>query len=161
MNYLTDWFRNNKTAVGLTVALVAFIAIAAQFWGCAAEDFIKVDVPTTISQRLAVPPRVTLREARSVRVEWQSYSNRQTALLDGRISVGEDQAALLNAFTDFGIVQMEGAIGTAFPAGGAIASLLTFMIGLAFKRPGTDKLIAEEKERSYNKGVEVGRNGTP
>jgi hypothetical protein len=154
-----DWFKDNKTALGLMVALVVFLGVSWQLWGCSADDFIKVQIPTPISQKLGVPPRVSLREARFVRVEWQDYSNRQTAQLDGRISRGEDKAAMLMAFTDFGIVQMEGAVTSAFPAGGAVASLLSLLIGLAFKRPGTDKMVAKEKEDSFNAGYEKAKNG--
>ena len=53
-----------------------------------------------------------------------------------------------------------GALGeasNAFPGGALLFSGLSLAAGLFLKKPGTDKVVAKEKEDSYNAGLAKGK----
>jgi len=149
--------KQNKTSLGLFgLAAVTFVLMGVA-QGCNVQSWIPFHPPVEVVQALDLPEgKMTLAEADKVWRDWQYYVSTNTEALkvavDDSNKVYDFVASLLN--TGMGLVQ---GAAPSFPGGALILSLIAGGGGLLLKRPGEDARVAAEKQDSYNKGIEIGK----
>ncbi len=146
------WIKNNRWAVSMAISalLVAVVGVVAA--GCQLSDIVSVDVPSDIRKSVGVEGRVSLSEAEDVWSDWQSFVKRNTEKFDRETQESYELLGFISTATDIAITSANSAT-PAFPGGAMLVGLLSGAAGLFLKKPGTDKVIAKEKEDSYNAGV--------
>lgn len=157
--------RDNKAGTALAASAIVLLIVLLLAAGCSLADIVRVRAPVEVQAVVGVPPQVTLSDAGRVLAEYrakvQAEFNARSAAgaaFAERIESGWQFVGFAQSFLQAGASEA-GAAGLAALPGGALAlSALTFLSGLFFKRPGTSELVRREKEESYNKGIEVGRD---
>jgi hypothetical protein len=155
--------------------------LAALFFigGCQGFDYlIKVDVPTGMAQAVGTGARIPLAEAEFTLQQFETWATEQLRVFDANVQDAVWLHELVISVWDVNVgPTLEGAL-SGIPFGVAGFSILSWIVGgVLGKKKGTyttrdewqkklNDAIAEqlerlrvEKERSYNKGLEVGRNG--
>jgi len=154
---MVNWIKQNKYSLGLWGLTVAAFLVMGVAQGCNVQSWIPFTPPTEVTQALDLPEgKLTLAEANKVWADWQYYVSSNTEAL--KIAVEDSNrtydfiASLLN--TSMGLIQ---GAAPSFPGGALLLSVLAGGGGLLMKRPGEDAKVAAEKQDSYNKGIEVGK----
>ena len=100
--------------------------------------------------------------ADQIAADWSSYVERNTQALGVAITDAEERYVALRSISDLGLQAATGATQT-LPGGALLLSGLTLLGGLFIPKPGSQAQLRQEKEDSYNAGLERGqelpRNG--
>lgn len=152
MKSLIDFIRDNPTGIVLVLVAAVWITGACLMQGCEWGDIYRVQVPTGIAVSENTPPTMTLREAELAMKSYSDRANANIQLLAERIDRGWKVGGMVLGAFNVGIPFL-----AATPIGAALVPLLTLGAGIMFKKPGTDRTVATEKQASYNKGLEKGQ----
>lgn len=139
-----DWIRSNN--VGVLLLAVAALFATLSINGCELADIVKVQVPLELQKGLGMPSKVTLSDSDRYFQSWAAAGERYAKNIEG----GWQVVGAIQGLYDTGILAAQ----QAFPGAQLAFPLLTLVAGIFIKGPGTSK----EKQKSYNKGLEVGRN---
>jgi hypothetical protein len=173
-----DGLSENKTAIALFVtAAIAFFGLS-MAGGCDLRDMVRVKVPDKTQQALNQKSQVTLRQAEPLYEDYMAWAqnaaqqkiNEVEAYIASLNRAGDEFAEnieqgwqwydLASSITNMGVTALiagvESAPGIPAPIGGLLVAALAGGARIATKRPGTSRLVQQEKEDSYNKGREVG-----
>lgn len=150
---MIEWIKSNRITVSFAVAAVAVLLVSVAAAGCQVSDLITVDVPTDVKDAVGVDGRVSLTQVPDIWDDWQDYVKRNTERLERSTERSYELLGFINSATDIAIGAAEGA-ASSFPGGALLVGLLGGAAGLYMKKPGTDRVIAKEKEASYNAGME-------
>lgn len=146
MKDIKNWLANNKAGVSILAGVAAIFILLASMNGCEVTDVIKVNVPPAVQKATNSPPKVTLTDAPEI---METYVRGGQKFRDN-IARGYEWLGFLSALSSTGIEFGKSAI----PGGAIGLSLLTLVGGIMIKGPGT----AKEKNKSYNKGMQDGKN---
>lgn len=133
-------------AIGVLV--VTFTACS----GVTLADLIEVDVPRPVQESTGEPAKVSLNEAPYVRERYVNDFTTTLRQFDQEIADAQLFADFVGGLLNTGLELAEGPL-QGVPLGGVIFAALGGLTGLFLPKPGTSK----EKEKSYNKGHEIGR----
>lgn len=151
------WIRNNKSVVYFIILFLVLFVTLGLMQGCDLEKLIKVDAPPAVLAVVDLPEgEMTLAEADLVWKQWQAYVEFNSEAFQKAVQDAENRYAFISSMFNTGLGIGQGVLGE-FPGGALILSLLTGGAGLMMKRPKEDTRVAQEKEASYNKGLEVGK----
>lgn len=153
---MTDWIRSNPLSISFAFAAVISLFISLSAAGCQVSDLISVDVPEDVKEAVGVEGGVSLTDLPDVWDDWQEYVQRNTDRLESETERSYELLGFINSATELAITAASNA-APAFPGGAILVSLLTGAAGLYMKKPGTDRVIAKEKEDSYNAGMDKAR----
>ena len=146
---------NKKTyyiAAGACVLFFGSMAIS----GCDLKKIIHFDVPGDVQTAISVDPEPSLSDAQYVWDRWASWVDLNSEQLSRNIDNANERVAMIENVTAMGIGAL-GEASNAFPGGALLFSGLSLAVGLFLKKPGTDKVVAKEKEDSYNAGLAKGK----
>jgi hypothetical protein len=161
---MKEWIEQNKPAAFLaafTIFIGAFMAVAS---GCDLEQMVDVEVPTAV--RIAIepnrqpgdPPReYSLADADRIVADWESFVRTGTSQLEAALEYSRERHARLASVVDMGVAAVN-EVAPAIPGGAFLIGGLSLLTGIFLKRPGEDKRVAQEKEDSYNAGIELGKS---
>jgi len=141
--------------IGSAAASVLFISLAVQ--GCDIQKAIKFDVPSGVRLAVDTKEKEPLSDSDFVWSQWTSYVESNTTKLSENIKDAQSRVAMIKNVTSMGLSTLEG-VSSQFPGGALIFSGLSLLTGLFLKRPGEDKAVEKEKEKSYNAGLEKAKN---
>ena len=150
---MREWVSENKIVVSFFVASIAVMFISLAAYGCQISDLIRVDVPNDVKTAVGIEGNVTLTQIPDVWDDWQDYVEKNTKRLEAESERSYELLGFINSATNIAIGAAEGA-ASSFPGGALLIGLLSGAAGLYMKKPGTDRVIAKEKEASYNAGLE-------
>jgi hypothetical protein len=154
---MINWFKNNKVSAswGL-LAMLAILTVAA-ISGCQLSDLIKFDPPAAVSEALNDDRKaIPLSDSAEVWGQWNDWVVVNTNRLEDSIGEAQYRHGMISSMADMG-VQALNDIAPGFPGGALLVGGLSMMSGLFLKKPGADKVVAGEKEDSYNAGLEEGK----
>jgi hypothetical protein len=139
--------------VGLTI-----FTITAAITGCNLGDVIRTKVPPAVQKSETLPKTLTLNESE---VEFDRWLHNVAITSDQWTESIENSLALRHLLQDIAMTEFspERLAIMGLPVGGPAAMLLTFGLGTFLKRPGdvTQKAAAKEKEKSFNAGLDKGK----
>tara|TARA_R100000664_G_scaffold19967_1_gene29159 strand:- start:4604 stop:5056 length:453 start_codon:yes stop_codon:yes gene_type:complete len=144
----------NPTLWVITSALALLALLALN--GCNLKSAVKVDVPPGVADALQLDIPARLVQADQIAADWESYVERNTKALGIAISDAEDRYVALRSISDLGLQAAAGATQT-LPGGALLLSGLTLLGGLFIPKPGSQAQLRQEKEDSYNAGLERGQ----
>lgn len=154
---MKDWLKNNKYAIGMFALAGAGFVLMGVAQGCNMQAWVPLAVPPDVAQSIDLPEgKVTLAEANKIWSDWNHYVSSNTEALKVAVEDANRTYDFIASLMNTGMGLIHGA-APSFPGGALILSLLAGSGGLLLKRPGEDSRVAAEKEDSYNKGVEVGK----
>tara|TARA_R110001632_G_scaffold127001_1_gene240750 strand:- start:40 stop:558 length:519 start_codon:yes stop_codon:yes gene_type:complete len=153
---MIDWFKDNRNAVLLACSTLILLGVVSGAAGCSLQDFIKVDVPEDVQLVTDAPVQISLADAQFIWDEWEGFVDRNTNELAIAIGDAEQRYQTLSNVTSMGIEALTVQAGQ-IPGGAILVTGLSLLTGLFLKKPGTDKVVAGEKENSYNAGIESGK----
>lgn len=146
------WIKENKWCVTMFVMALLVAAMGVAAAGCQLQDLVSVKVPGDIREAVGVEGRVTLSNAPDVWSDWQKFVKTNTERFQRETENSYELLGFISTATDIAITSASAA-APAFPGGAVLVGLLSGAAGLFLKRPGTDKVIAKEKEDSFNAGA--------
>ena len=147
-----DW---RFLTAGAAAAGVLGICLTVQ--GCDIQKAIKFDIPSDVQGVIGSKEREPLANAEYVWKQWTSYVETNSAKLSQNIEGAQGQVAMIENLTSMGLSTLEGVSGQ-FPGGALAFSGLSLMAGWFLKRPGENKAVEKEKEKSYNAGLEKAKD---
>ena len=153
---MIDWLKDNRNAVFLLCSTLILLGLVSGAAGCSLQDLIKFDVPVAVQEVTDVPERVSLNSAPHVWEEWQKHIDSASNQLAIAIGEANERYEILSNLTNMGVEALSVQAGQ-FPGGALLVTGLSMLTGLFLKKPGTDRIIASEKEDSYNAGIDQGR----
>jgi len=143
-----------KTCIAIGVGLFALtIAVS----GCQMGDIVKVDVPLSVRAVVPSAPRVSYNQGVELFDDWQAQVKRTGNNFQLELEKKAELVSLLSSFTSNSITAGIPVLQS-IPGGGFLATGLLALGAWFTKSPGTSKLLAKEKEASFNKGMEKGTN---
>lgn len=140
------------TAAG--AAAILLICLSVQ--GCDLQKMVDVDVPTGVQKSIDAPEDVSLADSAYVWDQWQNWVSANSEAFARNIEDGKQRIALIENVTALGMGAL-GEVSGSFPGGALLFSGLSLLTGWFLKRPNEDKVVAKEKEDSYNAGIEKGK----
>jgi hypothetical protein len=150
---MREWVSENRLVVSFFLASVAVLLISLAAYGCQISDMIRVDVPKDVQHAVGIEGKVTLTQIPDVWDDWHDYVEKNTKRLEAETERSYELLGFINSATNIAIGAAEGA-ASSFPGGAILIGILSGAAGLYMKKPGTDRVIAKEKEASYNAGLE-------
>jgi len=154
---MVNWIKQNKSSVtfaGLALVFVLFCAVAQ---GCDLQKMIAFTPPVEVVQAIDLPEgKLTLADSAKVWTDWEYFVKSNTEALKIAVDDANQRYAFVSSLIDMGLGAAS-SFAPAFPGGAIVLSLLTGAAGVMVKKPGTDAVIAKEKEDSYNAGIELGK----
>ena len=153
---MTNWFKDNRNAVFFACATLILLGVVSGAAGCSLQDLIKFDVPADVQVATDSPERASLADAQFLWSEWQSFVDRGSNELAKAVGDANERYEALSNLTNMGIEALTDQAGQ-FPGGALLVTGLSVLTGLFLKKPGTDKVVAGEKENSYNAGIDAGK----
>lgn len=139
---------------GITSALALLALLALN--GCNLKSMVSVDVPSGVADALQLDIPAKLAQADQIAADWEGYVERNSKALAASIGEAEDRYAALKSITDLGLQAASTASAT-LPGGALLLSGLTLLGGLFIPKPGAQAQLRQEKEDSYNAGLERGQ----
>ena len=139
---------------GSSALLILGVCLAAQ--GCVLQKMVHFDVPGDVQTAISVEENPTLSDADYVWNRWQSWVQLNSEQLSRGIENSKERVSMIESVTAMGIGAL-GEVSNSFPGGALLFSGLSLATGLFIKRPKEDKIVAKEKEDSYNAGLEKGK----
>jgi len=149
---MKNWIQKNPLALSAAAAAVSVLMFCLAAAGCQVGDLIKVNVPSEVKEAVGVEGDVTLTEVPIVWEDWDQFVKRNTDRFESQTKKSYELLGFINTATDIAIASAESA-APAFPGGAIVFGLLAGTAGLFMKKPGADKVLAKEKEDSYNAGI--------
>ncbi len=146
----------NKNFYYAVCAAVGFFLIAMTVQGCDLQKMIDVDVPRDVQKSIGSEETISLADSTYEWNRWQDWVSTNSEAFARNIDAGNERVALIESITALGIGAL-GEVSTTFPGGAVVFSGLSLLAGWFLKKPGTDKVVAKEKEDSYNAGIEKGK----
>ena len=146
----------NKTAFlvgGVTLVLSVAMVFAS---GCSLGDLVQVRVPSGVQQSLAAPSQVTLNESTYTWDSWVHFVESNTEQFQDNIDRTNFVWGALSSAVNVGAESAQGPL-SALPGGAALISGLSLLTGLFLNKPGAVKKEAKEKEKSFNAGMNAGK----
>lgn len=140
-------FSTVSVVIGLALLMAGLVACAGFDMG----DIVRVKTPPQIQSTEGLPKSLTLNEAENEYQAWFEDVQREGARWRANIERGDEIAGLLGNLTLTALDQAGPTIA-GLPFGGAALPVVTALTGLFIGKRGQ----AKEKERSFNKGQEVG-----
>lgn len=174
---MIDWIKANKagvTVIGIAAALLSGLWL---IQGCSIYDMVKMPVPTKVQQTTGTAPTIPISEYPQVRQQYLENSAAGVEALDANYTDAAFWADLIASGINIG-VDVGSAEAATLPGGALLTTLIAGVGGLMLRKPGDGKTIgqlkqdladqakaelkkiADEKMKSYNKGVEVGKEGS-
>ena len=142
---------NNRVLfTGMAAVVVFATCFAVQ--GCDLQKMIKVDVPAGVQQSVPVGEEIPLSESEYAWDQWSNWVEANSEAFARNIEDGQSRLALVENLTAMGMGAL-GEVSNTFPGGALLFSGLSLLTGWFLKRPGEDKVVAKEKEDSYNAGL--------
>ena len=137
-------------------AAVGILGLCLTVQGCDLQKIVDVDVPAGVQQSIDAPEDVSLADSEYVWDQWQNWVTANSEAFARNIEDGKQRIALIENVTAMGMGAL-GEVSGSFPGGALLFSGLSLMTGWFLKRPNEDKVVAKEKEDSYNAGLERGK----
>lgn len=154
---MANWLKNNKVATSWGLLAMISILTVAAISGCQLADLIKFHPPAAVAEVLNYDrEEIPLSESAEVWDQWNNWVVVNTNRLEDSIGDAQYRYGVLSSMADMG-VQALNDLAPGFPGGALLVGGLSMMSGLFLKKPGADKLVAGEKEDSYNAGLEEGK----
>ena len=142
-----------KTCLALGAA--AAIALFATS-GCQLGDVVQANIPQSVRKVVPSEPRVSYNDAKIVYADWRASVQRTAEQFQTELDRKAELVSLLSSITNdamtSGIPVLQ-----ALPGGGLLATGLVGLGAWFLKSPGTTKMVAREKQSSFNKGLKEGR----
>lgn len=141
---------SGRTAGIIGVLILIAITLAA----CSSTDFgdfVKVDTPVEIQQQMGYPKKMSLNQAKDLYPAWFEDVQRNGTQWRGDIERADELAGLFSQLT----LQQLNALGPeimGLPIAGPMSPLITGLLGYF----GSSLRTRREKEKSFNKGLQVG-----
>lgn len=153
MKAILNWFKQNKTATAMLVAVVVIMGSAAVMSGCSGlGDFIKHPVPKDMQEFNDGEGKVSINDAPFVLEDYLSSVRRN---VDRFVADNEKAHLVHDFFSSILTIGIEELGNSPIPGATMLSGLLLGVGGLMTRKPGTAKEIASEKMASFNKGQEV------
>jgi len=152
-----NWLKNNKMATTSILVVILFAGVALTVQGCDLQKMVKLDVPKDVSSALDTDEQSTLADAPMLWEDWTVYVEKNSKRLSSSIKEAESRYSLISSITEMGI-GIASDHASVLPGGTFIVSGLSLMAGLFMKRPGDDKKVGKEKEKSFNAGLKQAVN---
>lgn len=138
-------------ALGAAAAILLF-ALA----GCQVGELVQTSVPQSVRQVIPSEPRVSFNEARVVYADWRASVERTAEQFQQELDRKAELVSLLSSLSNEALLAGVPAL-EALPGGGLLATGLVGLGAWFLRAPGTDRRLAQEKQASFNKGLEDGR----
>ena len=146
-----------KTCLALGAAgAIAIVALS----GCQVGDLVQTNVPQSVRKIVPSEPRVSYNEATIVYSDWKASVERTAEQFQQELDRKAELVSLLSSLTNDALTTGIPVLQS-LPGGGLLATGLVGFGAWFLRSPGTTRLIAKEKEASFNKGLEKGSNATP
>ena len=146
----------NKNFYYAVSAAVGFFFVAMAVQGCDLQKMIEADVPREVQKAIGSEETITLSDSRYEWHRWQDWVRSNSEAFARNIEDGNERVALIENLTAMGIGAL-GEVSNTFPGGAVVFSGLSLLAGWFLKRPSEDRVVAKEKEDSYNAGIEKGK----
>lgn len=156
MKNLLDWIKAKTSGWGLSATFAIMLLALLCLNGCSLQELVKVATPQPVLDATGWSGDVNLANVDVVWNEWSSFVDRNSNAFEAATVQSRERLELLESLTDLGLGALTSSIPGGAPLGGLALGALSMLTGLFLKRPGTDKVIAREKENSYNAGIAVG-----
>ena len=179
------WLRENAVGVTALVAAAAIVIVTLAMGGCNVYDLVQMTVPEDVRSVTGVGPKIAVSEGQMIRDQYVQRTTDNLELFDQAYSDAMFWGDLLAAGANLGIEFGQGYLAT-LPGGAIGVGLLGALGGLFISKPGEkkkaqkamkdaveqakndalelaraemNKQLGDEKIASFNKGMEVGKNG--
>jgi hypothetical protein len=146
----------DKKVYYIAMAAVGVLIIGLTVQGCDLQKMIKFDVPSGVQGAIDANETETLANSDYIWSQWENWVQANSEALASNISDANARVALINDVTALGMGAL-GEVSNTFPGGAVLFSGLSLLAGWFLKRPGEDKVVAKEKEDSYNAGLAKGQ----
>ena len=133
--------------------LVLLVSLSVQ--GCNLQKIVKFEVPKGVQNAIDSSDKESIQNSEYVWSQWQGWVENNSETLARNIDESKSRVAMIENIIGMGMGALGDASGS-FPGGALLFSGLTMATGLFMKRPGESKVIAKEKEKSYNAGMAKG-----
>tara|TARA_Y100001972_G_C7522272_1_gene263410 strand:+ start:219 stop:704 length:486 start_codon:yes stop_codon:yes gene_type:complete len=133
--------------------LVLLVSLSVQ--GCNLQKIVKFEVPKGVQNAIDSSDKESIQNSEYVWSQWQGWVENNSETLARNIDESKSRVAMIENIVGMGMGALGDASGS-FPGGALLFSGLTMATGLFMKRPGESKVIAKEKEKSYNAGMAKG-----
>ena len=127
--------------------LVLLVSLSVQ--GCNLQKIVKFEVPKGVQNAIDSSDKESIQNSEYVWSQWQGWVENNSETLARNIDESKSRVAMIENIIGMGMGALGDASGS-FPGGALLFS------GLFMKRPGESKVIAKEKEKSYNAGMAKG-----
>lgn len=145
--------RRNLPGLALFAAAALLMGLMLAAQGCALEDFISLRVPREVSGVTGAPPVITLAQADEEFAKWERHVRDGTEAFSASIQNARERWGLIASVVNLGLSSPELAAGvSALPGGALLLAALTGLGGWLTKRPGEEKRVREEADKSYDQG---------
>jgi len=134
MSKFSDFVKDNKLGSAFMVFGVIGLVLISGCQGWSVGDRVRFPVPQAVQDVTDSGEKVSVNEAPFVREDFINEFERDLGKFDRRYANAVDRAVIIESVLTTGL---EGVLGSAFPAGGAIALALGGLGGLFIKGPGT------------------------
>ena len=138
---------------------IAFLGLALAVQGCDLQKAVKFDVPSGVQSAIDTEATQPLSDSQYVWDNWENWVTSNSQALSRNIEDANQRVALIENLTSMGIGAL-GEVSGAFPGGAVLFSGVSLLAGWFLKRPSEDKVVAKEKEDSYNAGIAKGEEIT-
>lgn len=139
----------------MAAVTIALFAVLAALQGCDLRSQLVVKAPKDVLEVVDLE-RMTLADADAAYEDWANWVDTRTRQFQRAVADAEDRYARIEALIDLGLSAAEQG-GASIPGGAFLVGGLSLLTGLVLKRPGEDKRVSQEKEDSYNAGIEAGK----
>ena len=133
--------------------LVLLVSLSVQ--GCNLQKIVKFEVPKGVQNAIDSSDKESIQNSEYVWSQWQGWVENNSETLARNIDESKSRVAMIENIIGMGMGALGDASGS-FPGGALLFSGLTMATGLFMKRPGESKVLAKEKEKSYNAGMAKG-----
>lgn len=148
-----NWIRQNASgAMLMAIGAISLMAIAG-VQGCNLAKMVEFDVPREVRKATGLPQKTNLYDFDDDFREWQQHCEAGTDKFLRNRDDAQGWYDLFSMAMNTGMVFADGALA-GVPGGGIAIGALMGLGGLLMKKPGTDKILADEKIKSFNAGAE-------
>ena len=147
-NGLLDKIKNNKASSGFIAAALLVVLLSLAMQGCMLADVIKHGVPSGMQSLNEDKPKVSLRSSVYLRERYIDDVERNLRQYDESAA---DSFMLMDIISS-GLTLGINAVGQSpFPGAAVLSTGLLGLAGLFTRKPGTDKMVQDEKIKSHNR----------
>ena len=139
----------------MAAVTIVLFAVLASLQGCDIRSQLVVKAPKDVLEVVDLET-MTLADADAAYEDWANWVDTRTRQFQRAVADAEDRYARIEALIDLGLSAAEQG-GASLPGGAFLVGGLSLLTGLVLKRPGEDRRVSQEKEDSYNAGIEAGK----